>query len=641
MSKAESNKIDSLRHAEYYGMQATFDRLYSESKEGKAFEDLTSVILSRENILLAYRNLKSNSGSNTPGTDGLTIKDVQRLTPDEVVAKIRFIAKESPHGYRPKPVRRKEIPKPDGRMRPLGIPCIWDRLLQQCVKQVMEPICEAKFSNNSYGFRPLRSAENAVSVLERRLQLDKLYYVIEFDIKGFFDNVDHSKLIKQIWSIGIHDNHLIYLIRQMLKAPIKMENGSVTIPTKGTPQGGILSPLLANIVLNELDRWVEGQWLDHPLAYNHEAMKGRDQIRRVRGYRKMRQTNLKEMQIVRYADDFRILCRTEPDAERIKAAVTQWLTERLRLEISEEKTRIVNARRQYTDFLGIKIKLYPKGSKDNQKWVVKSHMSDKALENATNKLIAQAKRVASPRDHTTVLEEVNRYNRMVLGIQNYYRMATLISEDCGTIQWRISRIIHNRLSKQKGKGLSRTGRQLTEFEKTRYGKSEQLIYVKGTDEPLYPIGYIKAMYPADKKVSSNVYTVEGRVGIHDNLKVNTSLMLDLMRNPEKGLRLEATDNCLSLFAAQNGKCAITGKEFTRRDEIKCHVKNMRKSWATYRYENLILVLPEVHELIQATADDKISELLDKLKLNKEQLDKVNALREEAGLAIIALDSNAM
>ena len=209
--------VDNLRHAEYYQMQECFDNLYAESLANKEFTNLMDFILDRENILLAYRNIKSNSGSKTAGTDKLTIKNIGKLTPEEVVDKVRFIVTGSEHGYRPKPVRRKEIPKPNGKMRPLGIPCIWDRLIQQCIKQVMEPICEAKFSENSYGFRPNRSVEHIIHRTYQLMQRMHLHYVIEFDIKGFFDNVDHSKLIRQIWAMGIHDKQLIYLIKQILK----------------------------------------------------------------------------------------------------------------------------------------------------------------------------------------------------------------------------------------------------------------------------------------------------------------------------------------------------------------------------------------------------------------------------------------
>ena len=221
--------VENIRHSEYYGMQEQFDKLYDESKKGMVFTDLMKLVLSEQNIMLAYRNIKSNSGSDTAGTDGLTIKSISKFTPTEIINKIRYIVEGSKHGYRPKPVRRKEIPKPNGKLRPLGIPCIWDRLIQQCIKQVMEPICEAKFSNNSYGFRPNRSVEHVIRKVYNLMQLSDLHYVIEFDIKGFFDNVDHSKLIKQIWTLGIRDKRLIYVIKKILSAPIKMQDGKINV----------------------------------------------------------------------------------------------------------------------------------------------------------------------------------------------------------------------------------------------------------------------------------------------------------------------------------------------------------------------------------------------------------------------------
>ena len=377
MPKGKKNLcVDNLRHAEYYDMQHIFDDLYQKSTEAKVFTNLMELILGRNNILLAYRNIKSNTGSRTAGTDNLTIGDIGCLSPEEVIRRVRYYVAGSQHGYRPKPVRRKEIPKPNGSTRPLGIPCIWDRLIQQCIKQILEPICEAKFSNNSYGFRPNRSVEHAISKTYSLLQRSHLHYVLEFDIKGFFDNVNHSKLIKQMWAMGIRDKRLIYVIKQILKAPIRMQDGSTIVPYKGTPQGGIISPLLANIVLNELDHWVESQWQENPIVYEKGKMR---MVRnsmvfdRSRGYTVMRRTSLKEMYIVRYADDFRIFCRDRKVAERTMIAVTDWITTRLKLEVSPEKTRIVNVRKRYSEFLGFKIKVRTKG----KKYVVNSHICDK------------------------------------------------------------------------------------------------------------------------------------------------------------------------------------------------------------------------------------------------------------------------
>lgn len=265
------------------------------------------LIVSENNILLAYRNIKTNGGSKTPGTDGLNIEDIAKLKPKDVIETVRNILLNK-RGYKPRAVRRKEIPKPNGSMRPLGIPCIWDRLIQQCVKQIMEPICEAKFSNNSFGFRPNRSVENAIARTYRLLQMSNLHFVICFDIKGFFDNVDHMKLIKQLWTLGIRDKQLIWTIKQILSAPIKMPDNTIVYPEKGTPQGGIISPLLANIVLNELDHWVEGQWQAHPVTKTYkQRVQKNGTVTHNHAFRGLRETtNLKEMMIVRYADDFRI-----------------------------------------------------------------------------------------------------------------------------------------------------------------------------------------------------------------------------------------------------------------------------------------------------------------------------------------------
>lgn len=133
--KSKTLCVDDLRHAEYYGMQGTFDELYQKSQNGEVFENLMDLILSRDNILLAYRNIKANKGSYTAGTDKKNITDIGSQTPDDVVKRVRFIVTGSEHGYRPKPVRRKDIPKPNGKTRPLGIPCIWDRLIQQCINR--------------------------------------------------------------------------------------------------------------------------------------------------------------------------------------------------------------------------------------------------------------------------------------------------------------------------------------------------------------------------------------------------------------------------------------------------------------------------------------------------------------------------
>lgn len=247
-------------------MTDTFTDLYDRASKKEFFSQLYDVITSRENILLTYRTMKSNTGSKTPGTDGKTISDIQKLSEDELFIKIQNKLKN----YRPKKVRRKRIKKDNGKWRPLGIPCILDRIIQQCFKQILEPVAEAQFYNHSYGFRPLRSTHHAMARVQFLVNHSQLHYVVDIDVKGFFENVNHSLLVKQLWNRGFQDKQALACISKMLKAEIDGEG----VPTNGVPQGGLLSPLLSNVVLNDLDQWVAGQWELFPTNQPYETRSG-------------------------------------------------------------------------------------------------------------------------------------------------------------------------------------------------------------------------------------------------------------------------------------------------------------------------------------------------------------------------------
>lgn len=243
-----------LRNNEYYDMQNIFDWLYEKSKKHDTKGiDLYSLIISKNNILLAYRNIKSNTGSSTAGTDGITIDKYKIDNQKEFIKEIREILKD----YKPQMVRWVEIPKTNGKKRPLGIPTMRDRLIQQMFKQILEPICEARFHKHSYGFRANRSTKYAVARCCFIMSKTGNHYVVDMDIKSFFDNVNHTRLMKQLWNIGIKDKRVLAIIGKMLKAPVK----GIGTQTCGTPQGGILSPLLSNVVLNDLDWWISNQLL--------------------------------------------------------------------------------------------------------------------------------------------------------------------------------------------------------------------------------------------------------------------------------------------------------------------------------------------------------------------------------------------
>lgn len=622
MSIQEKPKIKKkIRYAEYYDMAKTFDALYTDSQRGKVFTNLMEIITSEENIKLAYRSIKGNNGSNTPGTDGKAIKDVKSVSEQAFVETIR----KRLCYYKPQSVKRVEIPKPDGRTRPLGIPTIWDRLVQQCILQVLEPICEAKFHERSNGFRPNRSAHHAMAQCYRMIQKQGLHFVVDIDISGFFDNVNHHKLKSQIWNMGIRDKKLICIISEMLKAPILMPNGEKILPTKGTPQGGILSPLLSNIMLNELDWWIASQWEFMPTHYPYQLCKNiNGSESRTPVFLALRKSRLKEMYIVRYADDFKIFCRTRKDAVKIFYAVKQWLKERLKLDINEQKSKVINLRRHYSEFLGFKLKAVKKAGK----YVVKSHMKDKAIKKETENLKEIIRHLAHPKDKEREYCIIQQYNSTVFGIHNYYRVATHISLDCGRIAYQISRIMKQSL----GKRLKKTGELKQGYIKDTYGKSQQLRYVHKF--ALASIGFIKTLYPAYKRREINKYTPQGRAAIHRNLGVNMAILIALMQHPALGRSVEYADNRISLYAAQKGRCAITGRELSL-NEIHCHHKKPVYAGGTDSYFNLVIVHVQAHRLIHATDPEKVNSYLVDLNLSSTMLRKVNKFREMALLKPIS------
>ena len=613
-------KQSKIRYTEYYDLQSTFDGLYADSLNGKTFQNLMSLIVSEENIKLAYRTIKGNKGSGTPGVDKRTIKDLATLREEQFV---QLIQKQF-SWYTPRPVKRVEIPKPNGKTRPLGIPTIVDRMVQQCILQVLEPICEAKFHERSNGFRPNRSTEHAIAQCCRLMQIQHLHYAVDIDIHGFFDNVSHGKLLKQMWGMGIRDKKLLCIVKQMLKAQVVLPDGTRITPTKGTPQGGILSPLLSNIVLNELDWWVTSQWEEMPTHYDYKTRQnahGTDI--KSHTYRALRRSNLKEMYIVRYADDFKIFCRSRQDAEKAFEATRLWLKDRLGLEISPEKSKVINLKQRYSEFLGFKMKVYPKG----KKYVVCSHMSDKAVKHAKEKISTAIRAIQNPADDRAQYIAIQQYNSVVAGLHNYYRLATHISVDFPKLSQGLKLQMRNRLRELTPKGKLERG-----FIKERYGKSKQLRFLNG--HPLIPMGYVRTRDAQHKKKSVNRYTPEGRAEIHKNLGINTDTMIWLMQNPVLDKTIEFADNRISLFAAQYGRCAITGVDLMPYD-IRCHHKVPLENGGTDEYSNLALVTEAVHILIHSTLQETIQKHLKELQLNKKQLEKLNKLRKLAGTPEIA------
>lgn len=605
-------------------MQNVFDELYEQSNRGNKFTHLIELIQRPENIRLAYRNIRKNHGSRTAGTDNQTIKELNRWTESALIAHVQ----KKFQWYIPKSVRRVEIPKGNGKKRSLGIPTIMDRLIQQCILQVLEPICEAKFFKRNNGFRPNRSTEHAIAQAEKFMQNMNCHYVVDIDIKSFFDNVNHGKLLKQMWTMGIQDKKLLSILSSMLKAEI----AKIGFPEKGTPQGGIISPLLSNIVLNELDWWIVSQWEEMPTKTKYvQRVYSNGTLGKRSEYRALRNTNLKECYIVRYADDFKIFCKTRTDAKRLFEATKQWLKKRLGLEVSPEKSKIVNLKRHYTEFLGFKLKVHPKGKKRNAspKFVVKARMKKQALAKIHEKSKSIIKRLRQTYNKDMEYKWIQLYNAHIIGVHNYYSIATHVNLDFKTIAFDVKKSIYNRLKHK----LHRDGVITNKYIKEKYGKSKEVRFISGI--PIVPIAYVQHRVPLDKKKKINKYTLQGRLEIHKNLEGEyVQNLYYLMKRPVGGRSVEFNDNRIALFVAQRGNCAVMGTPLDVK-KTDCHHIIRSKDGGDDSYQNLVVISSAIHELLHATSTTIIQKYLKMFTPNKKQLAKINKYREILNLELLA------
>lgn len=564
------------------------------------------MIKSENNIMLAYRIIKSNTGSKTAGVDGLTIDNYKIQDKEKFIKDIR----RSIDNYMPQPVRRVYIPKPDGSERPLGIPTMRDRLIQQMFKQVLEPICEAKFFKHSYGFRPNHSTEHAIARCNKNVHASKCHYVVDLDIKGFFDNVNHGLLIKQAYNIGIKDRRVLAILSKMIKAPIQGEG----IPSVGVPQGGVLSALLSNIVLNDLDWWVANQW--ETFSSKHKYVNDYDM------YRGLKKTDLKEVHIVRYADDFKLFTTTHKQAIRIYHAVRGYIENHLKLDISAEKSRITNLRRNYSEFLGFELKVE---KQRNNEFSTISRISRKSKRKIKQEVREKIKKISK----NSTIKNISHYNLYIRGIQNYYQIATRVNLDLSDIYHSCLPTLYNRL-KRVAK-YEKPKRPSVVYKKF-YSLNQRTFGIMGVY--LFPLQDIRWKRPEFHKPQINDYTVSGREAKIKRLKPSVySEIIKMSLSGSQNDSLEFSDNKISKYSMQNGKCAITG-EFLTADLVHCHHIKPRILGGSDSFKNLVIVHKWIHILIHATKKETIDNYLTAFQLNGKQLEKLNTYRVNCNLTEI-------
>jgi len=408
------------------GMQAKLHR-WAAADPGRRFDDLFNFVHNPATLIVAFARVAGNQGANTPGTDGVTAAWVE-----EQVGVPRFLddlrAALKDGSFRPLPVRERLIPKPggSGKLRKLGIPCIADRVVQAALKLVLEPIFEADFKPCSYGFRPKRRAQDAIA--EIHFYGTKGYrWVLDADIEAAFDNCSHSAVMDRVRA-RVKDKRVLALVKAFLKAGVLTELGEHRDTLTGTPQGGILSPLIFNIAMTALDEHLMAPW---------EAG-GMMSTRPIRATR--RRKGLPNWRFVRYADDFAVLVdSTGQHTEALRDQIATVLAT-LGLRLSESKTRVVHMSEGFS-FLGFRIQWRRK--RGTSKWHVYTFIDDRPVRSVKTKIRALTRRT-SQLDLGYVL---TRLNQVMHGWANYFRHAVaknVFSMLDNFAWWRVIRMLMTR-----------------------------------------------------------------------------------------------------------------------------------------------------------------------------------------------------
>lgn len=447
---------------------------HSQSSDYK-YERLYRYLFSEEMFAVAYQRIYAKQGNMTPGTDGKTIDEMSLERIERLIVSLKD------ESYQPHPARRVYIPKKNGKKRPLGIPSFEDKLVQEVVRLLLEAIYEGHFEGTSHGFRPHRSCHTALGMIQKSFAGAKWF--IEGDIKGFFDNIDHNVLIS-ILRERISDERFLRLIRKFLNAGY-VEDWKYNKTYSGTPQGGIISPILANIYLDKFDKYIKEYAATfrkgdrrsiNPEYWRLNNKKNRlkqklqktsdEQMRESYLYeiaqlsKQMLSTphkdamdaDFRRMQYVRYADDFLIsVIGSKSECETIKADITQFMREQLKLELSDEKTLITHAQDK-AKFLGYEIFIRKSDAvKRNKDGVLKRDFNG-AVVLTLNSAVIQKKLTeynalevrnidgkdiwwSKPRRYMTPMKPEDilaQYNAEIRGLYNYYSLAANVSKECAS-----------------------------------------------------------------------------------------------------------------------------------------------------------------------------------------------------------------
>ncbi|NES80207.1 MAG: group II intron reverse transcriptase/maturase [Moorea sp. SIO2B7] len=534
-------------------MQRKLAQWSVDDKEHKFF-DIYHLLHDQDWLYEAYRKVKSNSGSKTAGCDGINMTEFEKNLEHNLQKISEELKQET---FVPQPTRRITIPQSNGKRRPLGIPAIGDRIVQESLRKVLEPIYEGDFIQYSFGFRPNRSTMDAIKCVLWSAQENKRYFwIIEGDISSYFDNINQKKLMKII-KRRIKDKKIFQLIWKFLKAGV-MEKKLFRDTNKGNPQGGILSPLLANIYLHELDKYME---------VNYSGLSTKEKKTR-------RRQGKANFVYIRYADDFIVMSNGKKEqVEFLKRELTGFLKDELKLKLSEEKTKITHLNDGFR-FLGFWIHrcIGQKG-----KMTTKVEIPREAIKNVVNKIKA-ATDGRTVKDSTS--GKILALNRIYGGWCRYYQYASHAS----TVFNRVYQFLFWKMAHWIGRKYRLT---MPNVMKNYYSKEKAIHY--GKYKLLKPLNSKKYI---GKFIKPNLYLEESSDLVREELPSDT-----YWTGYEE--RTGMLDLKAKIWESSNHKCSECGCSVNRDNAHVDHIKRFGKyktAEGANRPENLSILCLRCHEI---------------------------------------------